>query len=81
MKIEVCGPGCARCQLAGKNVREAVKELGMDSEAQVVEIHDIKEISARGVLVTPAVFIVGVKVCQGRIPSAKEVRKWLEEKR
>jgi small redox-active disulfide protein 2 len=80
MLIEVCGPGCARCQMTGKNVRQAVKELGMENEAQVIDIKDIKEISARGVLVTPTVFIDGVKVCQGRIPSTQEVRKMIEER-
>jgi small redox-active disulfide protein 2 len=81
MKIEIFGPGCARCQMTGKNVREVVKELVMDSETQVLEIHDLREISARGVLITPAVFIDGVKVCQGKVPSTIEIKKWLEEKR
>jgi len=38
--IEVCGPGCPRCQAAEKNVLQVVKELGMElgEEAQVIEI-------------------------------------------
>jgi len=83
MIIEVCGPGCPRCQATEKNVLQVVKELGMElgEEAQVIEIKDIKQISARGVILTPAVLIDGVKVCEGRIPSPQEVRKWIEEKR
>ncbi len=83
MIIEVCGPGCPRCQATEKNVLQVVKELGMElgEEAQVIEIKDIKQISARGVIMTPAVFIDGVKVCEGRIPSPQEVKKWIEERR
>ena len=83
MIIEVCGPGCARCQTAEKNVLQALKELGKElgKEIQVVEIKDIKQISAKGVVLTPAVLIDGVKVCEGRIPSPQEVKKWIEERK
>ena len=83
MIIEVCGPGCPRCQATEKNVLKALEELGKElgEEAQVVEIKDIKQISARGVILTPAVVIDGVKVCEGRIPSPQEVRKWIKERR
>ncbi len=83
MIIEVCGPGCPRCQATEKNVLQALKELGMElgEEAMVVEIKDIKQISARGVIMTPAVVIDGVKAFEGKIPSPEEVRKWIEEKK
>ena len=83
MLIEVCGLGCPRCQATEKNTLQALKELGMElgEEAQVIEIKDIKQISARGVILTPAVLIDGVKVCEGRIPSPQEVRKWIEERK
>ena len=83
MIIEVCGPGCPRCQATEKNVVQAFKELEIElgDEAQVVKIEDIKQISARGVIMTPAVLIDGVKVCEGRIPSPQEVRQWIEERR
>ena len=83
MIIEVCGPGCPRCQATEKNVLQALKELGMEigEEAMVTEIKDIKQISAKGVIITPAVVIDAVKVCEGRIPSLEEVRKWIEERR
>lgn len=83
MIIEVCGAGCARCQATEKNVLQALRELGMmlGDEAQVVEIKDIGQISARGVIMTPAVLIDGVKVCEGKIPSLQELRKLIEERR
>jgi len=83
MIIEVCGPGCPRCQATEKNVLQALKELEMElgKEAMVVEIKDVKQISARGVIMTPAVLIDAVKVCEGRIPSPKEIKGWIEERR
>ena len=83
MIIEVCGPGCPRCQASEKNVLQALKELEMKlgEEAQVVEIKDVKQISARGVIITPAVVIDGVKVCEGRIPTPEEIKRWIEERR
>lgn len=83
MIIEVCGPGCPRCQATEKNVVQALKELEVElgDEAMVVEIKDINQITARGVIMTPAVVIDGVKVCEGRIPSPQEVRKWIEDSR
>jgi len=83
MIIEVCGPGCPRCQASEKNVLQALKELEMKlgEDAQVVEIKDIKQISARGVIMTPALVIDGVKLCEGRIPNRQEVRKWIQERR
>jgi small redox-active disulfide protein 2 len=82
MIIEVFGPGCPRCQATEKNVLQTLKELGMElgEEAQVIEIKDIKQISDRGVIMTPAVVIDGVKVCEGRCPSPQEIRKWIEER-
>ncbi|GAI51177.1 unnamed protein product [marine sediment metagenome] len=83
MIIEVCGPGCPRCRATEKNVLQVLKELEMElgDEAQVIEIKDIKQISARGVIMTPAVIIDGVKICEGRIPSPQEVRKWIGDSR
>lgn len=78
MIIEVCGPGCPRCQATEKNVLQALKEMG--KEAQVVKVKDIKQISAQGVIMTPAVIVDGVKAFEGRIPSPEEIKKWIEEK-
>jgi len=64
-------------------VLQALKELGIElgEGAQVVEIKDIMQITARGVLMTPAVFIDGVKVCEGRIPSPQEIKRLVEERK
>jgi len=81
MIIEVCGPGCFRCQATKRNVLQAVKELGMrlEEDVMVTEIKDVTQISARGVIITPAVIIDGVKVSEGRIPNTEEIKKWIKE--
>lgn len=46
MKIEVLGPGCARCQATEANVKKAVEELGLNAEIR--KVTDIKEIATYG---------------------------------
>lgn len=81
MKIEICGPGCARCHATTENVRKVVKELGFEQEVEVAEVKDIKVISSKGVFLTPGVVIDEVKVSEGRVPSAQEIKNWIEERR
>jgi small redox-active disulfide protein 2 len=75
MKIEVLGPGCAKCQSVEKNVKDAVKSLGIDAE--ILHVTDIKEIASYGVFGTPAVVIDGQVKSVGKIPSAEEIKTWL----
>jgi len=83
MIIEVCGLGCPRCHATKDNVGKAIKELGLKEgdEVAVTMVKDPRLMGARGVMLTPAVVVDGVKVCEGRIPSTEEVRKWIEEKK
>ena len=81
MKIEVYGTGCPKCHATIGNAKKAVKELGLEQEAEVVEVKDIKAITTKGVFLTPALVIDGNKVSEGRIPSPEEIKKWIEEKK
>ena len=81
MKIEICGPGCARCHATMENVRKVVKELGLEQEASVTEVRDIKVISSKRVFLTPGVVIDDVKVSEGRIPSPQEIKEWIKERK
>ena len=76
MKIEVLGTGCPKCQATVRNVEQAVKELGV--QAEVVKVEDLSEITARGVMVTPALAIDGEIKCSGRIPTVEEIKNWLQ---
>ena len=81
MKIEICGPGCAKCHATMKNVQRMVKELGLEQEVEVAEVKDIMAITTKGVLLTPGVVVDGVKVSEGRIPRPEEIKKWIKENR
>jgi len=83
MMIEVCGPGCPRCHATKDNIQKVLKEMGLEEgeEVALMEIKDPRMMAARGVFMTPAVVIDAVKVCEGRIPSLDEVKKWIEERR
>jgi small redox-active disulfide protein 2 len=81
MKIEICGPGCAKCHATTENVRKAMEELGIDKAMELTEVKDIMAISRKGVLLTPAVIINGVKVSEGRVPKPEEIKRWIKERK
>ncbi|MBW1722916.1 MAG: TM0996/MTH895 family glutaredoxin-like protein [Deltaproteobacteria bacterium] len=76
MEIKVLGPGCPKCQATEKNVREAVKEAGV--EANVEKVTDVLEIAAYGVFGTPAVVVDGEVKSVGKIPGKDEIISWLK---
>jgi small redox-active disulfide protein 2 len=75
MKIEIFGPGCARCEKTAQEVARVVRELGVD--ATVEHVTDMKEITDRGVMLTPAVFVDGKKKIEGKVPKASAIESWL----
>jgi len=77
MKIEVLGAGCPKCKKTEKNVKKAVKRLGI--EAEVVEVFDMPEVVSRGVTETPAVMIDGELEIAGKIPEVKDIVKLLSK--
>ncbi|UCG81572.1 MAG: TM0996/MTH895 family glutaredoxin-like protein [Desulfobacterales bacterium] len=77
MEIKVLGPGCARCELTAKNVKETVAEAGVD--ANIEKVTDIVEISKYGVFGTPAVVIDGEVKSVGKIPNKEEIQAWLQK--
>ena len=76
VKIEVLGTGCAKCRSLAKNVEKAVAESGVDAE--VVKVASLSEITNRGVMMTPALFIDGEAVAVGRAPSVAEIKGMLK---
>ena len=77
MEIKVLGPGCARCELTAKNVKEAVAEAGVD--ANIEKVTDVMEIAKYGVFGTPAVVIDGEVKSVGKIPEKEEIKGWLQK--
>lgn len=78
MKIEIVGPGCPRCIATEKNVKEAVKQLGI--QAEIVKITDVKEFAKKGVMFTPAVIVDGQVKISGKIPTVDEIKEILSAK-
>jgi small redox-active disulfide protein 2 len=78
IKIEVFGPGCARCQATKDAILKAVENAGV--EATLTHIHDPKEIAKNRVFFTPAVRVNGEMKSTGRVPKVEEIAEWLREK-
>ena len=75
MRIEIFGPGCAKCEKTTREVERVVEKLGVD--ATVEHVTEISEIVDRGVMLTPAVFIDGKKKIEGKVPKASDIESWL----
>jgi small redox-active disulfide protein 2 len=74
MKIEVVGPGCARCITTEKNVKEAVKQLGI--AAEITKVTNVTEFAQKGVMFTPAVIVDGQVKISGKIPTVEEIKNF-----
>jgi small redox-active disulfide protein 2 len=77
VEIKVLGPGCAKCELTAKHIKDVVAEAGVD--VRVEKVTDIMEISKYGVLGTPAVVIDGVVKSVGKIPDKEDIQTWLRK--
>lgn len=75
-KVEVIGPGCARCKSLEAAAKDAVSHLGLSCE--VAKVSDMGEIIRRGVMATPALAVDGKVVSTGRVLSAAEIEKLLQ---
>jgi small redox-active disulfide protein 2 len=74
-RIEVLGPGCAKCQLLAKNAEEAARALELDYTLS--KVTDLQEIMRRGVMMTPALAVNGVVLVAGHVLSADKIRPLL----
>ncbi len=75
MKIEVIGPGCARCKKLMENTIQAIGELGVD--ATVSKVEDLREMMKFKVMATPALAIDGTVKSAGRVLTPDEVKALL----
>ena len=76
MRIQVAGPGCPKCHALAVHAGVAVKSLGLDVPVETIE--DPKEISALGVMTTPALVLDGRVVSSGKVLSSAEITEMLE---
>ena len=71
-KIEVLGPGCARCKETYRVVQHVVAKEQLPFDVEKVE--SIERMIELGLLATPGVAIDGKIAVSGRIPKAEEIR-------
>ena len=77
MKIQIAGPGCPRCQVTEKNVRDACAEINLT--ADISHVYDVTEYAKLGVRITPAVIVNDKVVIAGKVPTIEEIKKRLSE--
>lgn len=77
MKIQVIGPGCAKCMALMNHVRIAVAALNLPAEIEKIE--DIKEIMKFRIMSTPALAIDGQVKFSGKIASSDEIKQILNQ--
>lgn len=75
MLIEVFGPGCPKCRQSAETARAFLAAKGIEGE--VVKHADLETMTARGVFRTPATFVDGKKVIEGRVLREKDLEAWL----
>jgi len=71
MDIKILGPGCAKCQLVEKLVKEAAEKTG--SNASIEPVTDFEKIAGYGIFTTPSVVIDGEAKSVGKIPKKDEI--------
>ncbi|MGZ5488188.1 MAG: thioredoxin family protein [Candidatus Aminicenantales bacterium] len=77
MEIKVLGPGCPKCGMVEKRVKDAL--AGLNVAADVEKITDIKKMMSFGILATPGLVINGKVKSTGRIPRIEEIKAWIQE--
>ncbi len=76
-KVEVFGSGCAKCKQTEKIVQKAADEL--DLQINLQKVTSVSDISARGIMMTPAVAIDGKIVVSGKVPSLEDAKRFLSQ--
>lgn len=75
LTIKVLGSGCANCKKLEALARQAVTQMGLETE--IIKVTDYPAIMAYNVMSTPGLVINEKLVSAGRIPSLAEVTTWI----
>jgi small redox-active disulfide protein 2 len=71
MKIEILGPGCAKCNMLAASAKAAADKLGVQYELK--KVTNIMEITKYGIMTTPALVIDGKVKLSGRAATEAEL--------
>ena len=77
MKIQILGPGCAKCTRLMATPENAAKALGLYKKKK--KISDINQIMSFGVMMTPGLVVDGEVKSVGKVPPVEEMKKLLQQ--
>ena len=72
MEIKVIGPGCANCKRLLDITKQAVREMGLETE--VYYVTDIQTMIEMCIIQTPALSINGRVLFSGSVPDLKTIK-------
>ena len=75
MKVQILGPGCAKCKQLYAAAEQAVQDGGLSVELEKVE--DVQQMAAMGVITTPALAVNGKIKSAGRVLTPNEIGELL----
>jgi small redox-active disulfide protein 2 len=73
--IKILGTGCPKCKTLEQSVHNVVAENQIDAE--ITKVEDIMDIMNYGVMRTPGLVVDDKVVVSGRLPSAEEIKNFL----
>lgn len=76
-KLQILGTGCPKCRQLCEEAAKAVSDNKFDAE--VVKISDVGEITAMGVMMTPALALDGKVLSSGKVLPASEIAELLRK--
>jgi small redox-active disulfide protein 2 len=74
-KLQVLGPGCAKCDRLSENADAAAKQLGI--EYTLEKVTQVADIATFGVMMTPALVVDGEVKVAGKVPDVEEIKGML----
>jgi small redox-active disulfide protein 2 len=74
-KLQILGTGCAKCNKLAELTDAAANELNLEYE--LIKVTDINEISAFGVMLTPALAVDGEVKVSGKVPNKEKIKKMI----
>lgn len=77
MKVQILGPGCAKCTKVMEVAVAAAKELGIACEFE--KISDVNRIMGFGVMMTPGLVVEGEVESVGKVPTMEAMKKYLQK--
>ena len=72
MEIKVIGPGCANCKRLLDITKQAVREMGLETE--VYYVTDIQTMVEMCIMQTPVLSINGRVIFSGSVPDLKTIK-------